>query len=158
MDAVPFQSSNCLPDLNYRNCHSESEQRLVPLTGCVLQVGLHLKQLQKLFMELFSKICCDRTRGNGFKLEEGRLRLDKRRRLFTVRVVKHWHRLPRKVVGTPSLETSKVRVDGALGTDGAVGVPVHCREWDHMALKGPFQLKSFCVSVILHREAEMGLQ
>jgi len=28
-----------------------------------------------------------------------------------------------------------------VSTDGAVGVPAQCREWDHMALKGPFQLE-----------------
>jgi len=31
-----------------------------------------------------------------------------------VKVVKHWHRLPREVVDVPSLETFKVRVDEAL--------------------------------------------
>ena len=31
-----------------------------------------------------------------------------------MRVMKHWHRLPREAVETPSLETSKVRLDGAL--------------------------------------------
>jgi len=30
---------------------------------------------------------------------------------------------------------------GALSTDGAVGVPAHCRGWDQMALRGPFQLR-----------------
>jgi len=34
---------------------------------------------------------------------------------------------PKEVVGTPSLEALKVRLDGALNTDGAVGVPVYCR-------------------------------
>jgi len=31
-----------------------------------------------------------------------------------MRVVKHWHTLPREAVGAPSLETFKVRLDGAL--------------------------------------------
>ncbi|KFW69785.1 hypothetical protein AS28_02469, partial [Pygoscelis adeliae] len=51
---------------------------------------------------------------NGFKLKGGRFRLDIRKKLFTLRVVKHWHRLPREVVDAPSLETFKARLDGAL--------------------------------------------
>ena len=58
---------------------------------------------------LFSKGCCNRTRGNGFKPEEGRFRLDRRKEFFTMRVVKHWDRLPRELVDAPSLETFKVR-------------------------------------------------
>jgi len=44
---------------------------------------------------LLSRDCCDRTRRNDFKLKEGRFRLGIRKKFFTSRIVKHWHRLPR---------------------------------------------------------------
>ena len=56
-----------------------------------------------------SRVCCERTRGNGFKLKEGRFRLGYKEEVFTI---KHCKMLPREV--TLSLETIEVRLDKAL--------------------------------------------
>ena len=38
---------------------------------------------------VFRRACSDRMTGNGFKLEEGRFRLDIRKKFFTVWVLRH---------------------------------------------------------------------
>jgi len=93
------------------------------LQGCVIAAYQYLKRdYKKDGDKLFSRACCDRLRGNGFKLKEGRFRLDIRKTFFTMRVVKHWKRCPREVVNAPSLETFKARLDKTTLCSAGVGL------------------------------------
>ena len=73
----------------------------------------------------FSRVHGDRTRGNSFKLKEGRFRLDTRRKSFTVRVMRHCNRLPRDVVDALSLEAFKARLDQAAQINEQIYLCIH---------------------------------
>lgn len=68
----------------------------------------------KVEVSLFSRVTSDRTRGNGLMLNQGRHKLDTRKRLLMEKLVKHWNRLHREVVESLYLTAFKRRIDVAL--------------------------------------------
>ena len=69
--------------------------------------------------QLLERADNSRTRGNGVKLKEGRLRLDVRGKFFAMRVGRCWNSCPERLwMPRPSVEVLKARLDGALGSLG----------------------------------------
>jgi len=76
--------------------------------------------------------------------------LDIGKKVFPMRVVRHWRRLPREVVDAPSLETFKARLDGALSTLGWWKMSLlMAGGLEPDGLQGPFQPKPFYDSMTL---------
>ena len=69
---------------------------------------------------LFTWSDSDGTRGNGFKLNEGKFWLDVRKKFFTLWAVRPWHCCP-EGCGAPSLDDAQSQVGRALGQPELVG-------------------------------------
>lgn len=76
---------------------------------------------------MLERKCSDRTCCNGFKLNEGKFRLDRSKKSFSMRVVRCWSRLLGGAVDAPSLEVFKVRLTGTLINLSVEGIPAHSR-------------------------------
>ena len=61
---------------------------------------------------IFFRGCSNATRADGFKLKEGRLILDIRKKFFAQRTGRPWHSCP----DASSLQALRSRLDGALGS------------------------------------------
>lgn len=82
-----------------------------------------------------------RTHGHGTELCQGRARLGIRKHFCAVRVVRHWHRLPSRVVGALCLSVFTRHLDNALTNMlWLLKSPEEVRKLDYRVFEGFFQL------------------
>ena len=80
--------------------------------GDMIQVFKILTNIDKVQEEMYFQRNDDiRTRNNGFKLRGALFKTNIAKNFFTNRVIEDWNKLPAGVVGSPSLQTFKTRLD-----------------------------------------------
>ena len=85
-------------------------------------------------------------RGNDFKLQEGRFRLDIRNKFFTVKKVRHWNKLLKRGCECPGIQGQASWSFEQPGLEG--GVPAYSWELEQEDRKGPFQPQTLYDSMI----------
>jgi len=113
----------------------------IRVQGDLVVAFQYLKEAYKKYGDRFyTRHSSDRTRGNGFKLKESGFKLDAMKNFLTIRIMRHWNRLPRDITdATSSLEIFKVRLVGVLSNLilWRLYLPM-ARGLNWMIYKGPF--------------------
>jgi len=100
-------------------------------------ITLYVWAYRKAGEGLFTRACSDRTRGNAFKLKEGRFKLSIRKNFYAMRMVRHWHCCPESC-GCSISGGAEGQVGWGFGQPVLVGgVSAHGRGWDEMVPSNP---------------------